>query len=160
VHGSLPGEVPGRLRGWKEFVQPDDYATVLKKVRQALETGSFEADWRVLWPDHTLHWLSARGKVLKNDAGEPLRMVGVHIDVTERKLAEEALRDSELRYSSLAEALPAIIFTTSAEGETDYVNRRWQEYTGQTLEESCARGFASLLYPADRETVQHLWSRR
>ena len=50
-----------------------------------------EAEWRVVWPDGSVHWIAGRGQVLKNESGEPSRMIGVNIDVTERKQAEEAL---------------------------------------------------------------------
>jgi light-regulated signal transduction histidine kinase (bacteriophytochrome) len=53
-----------------------------------METGSFEAEWRVIWPDGTARWLFGRAWVFKDGAGKPLRLIGANIDVTERKLAE------------------------------------------------------------------------
>jgi two-component system, cell cycle sensor histidine kinase and response regulator CckA len=79
------------------------------------------------------------------------------VGTTEQKLAEEALRESEARYSMLAEALPAIIFTSSPDGKTDYVNRRWEEYTGLTFEQSAASGFTTPIHPDDRPAVDSRW---
>jgi light-regulated signal transduction histidine kinase (bacteriophytochrome) len=53
-----------------------------------METGSFEAEWRVIWPDGTARWLFGRAWVFKDGAGKPLRLIGANIDVTERKQAE------------------------------------------------------------------------
>ena len=51
------------------------------------------AEWRVVWPDGSVHWIAGRWQVLMDESGEPLRMVGVNADVTERKRAEQALAD-------------------------------------------------------------------
>jgi signal transduction histidine kinase len=52
-----------------------------------------EGEWRVVWPDKSVHWILGRWQVLRNESGEPLRMAGVNIDVTERKRAEQALAE-------------------------------------------------------------------
>ncbi len=64
----------------------------------------------------------------ESEARLRLAQQAAHAGTTGQKVAAQALRDSEARYSMLAEALPAIIFTSSPTGETDYVNRQWQEY--------------------------------
>jgi PAS domain S-box-containing protein len=70
-----------------------------------------EADWRVVWPDGTIHWLAGRATVEMDAAGKPLRMLGVNIDVTDRKLAEEALRRSEVLYRTMARSIPEAAIT-------------------------------------------------
>jgi len=50
-----------------------------------------EGEWRVVWPDGSVHWIAGRGQVFMDDYGEPSRMLGVNIDITKRKQAEEAL---------------------------------------------------------------------
>jgi len=154
MYGLRPGAFALTIVAWEELVHPEDRAGAVEKVRVSMENGSFEGEWRVIWPDNTVHWLYGRGWVFKDEAGEPLRMIGVNIDITERKMAEQALRESEIRYGTLTEALPAIIYTTSPDGETDYVNSRWHEYTGLTFQESASRRFDSPIHPDDRRTVQ------
>jgi PAS domain S-box-containing protein len=80
---------------WEDLVHPDDRAEAVRRVEEAFQTGArTEAEWRVVWPDGSVHWLAARWQLFKDGSGKPLRMTGMNIDITERKRAEE-LRASE-----------------------------------------------------------------
>ena len=92
MYGLPPGAFAGTERAWEELVHPDDRPEVARRVQQAMGTGGFEAEWRVIQPDGAVRWLFGRGWVFKDDSGKPLRLIGVNIDVTERKQAEEALQ--------------------------------------------------------------------
>jgi len=106
LYGLPPGSLGGTLKSFEERVFPDDLPTVKAEAREAMTSGEFVCDFRVVWPDASLHWLHARAKVEFSNDGKPLRMVGVNMDVTERKLAEEAMLRSEARYRTLVENLP------------------------------------------------------
>jgi C4-dicarboxylate-specific signal transduction histidine kinase len=71
-----------------------DWPIVVDAITHAHETGKVSAEYRVVWPDGSLHWLSTNGRMFFNDAGEPLRMVGFTSDVTRRKTIEEELHRS------------------------------------------------------------------
>jgi len=71
-----------------------DWPTVVDAIKHADQTGKVSAEYRVVWPDGSLHWLSTNGQMFFDDAGEPLRMVGFTSDVTRRKTIEEELRRS------------------------------------------------------------------
>ncbi len=92
MYGLPPGGFAGTRRAWEELVHPGDRAEVARRVERALDTGGFEAEWRVIHPSGELRWLFGRGWVFKDDSGKPLRLIGVNIDITERKRAEEALQ--------------------------------------------------------------------
>jgi PAS domain S-box-containing protein len=93
MYGLRPGDFSGRQSDWENLVHPDDRAGALKRVKQSFETGTpAEGEWRVIWPDGSVHCLAGRWQVFRDAAGAPLRMMGVNIDVTERKYMEEALR--------------------------------------------------------------------
>ena len=88
----------GTQQAFENLVHPDDRAGVVEMVNSAFKTGEATAgEWRVVWPDGSVHWIAGRWRVFMNESGQPLRMVGVNMDVTERKQAEEALRQSEQR---------------------------------------------------------------
>jgi PAS domain S-box-containing protein len=83
---------------WISVIHPGDREQVQALLRETLErTHILDAEYRVRWQDGTTHWLSARGTVLLDDFGRPIRALGVSGDVTDRKQAEEALRASQER---------------------------------------------------------------
>ena len=98
MHGLPPGGFGGTQTAWENLVHQDDLAQVLQWVDEALKTGRpMTGEWRVVWLDGSVHWIAGRWQVLMSESGDPLRMVGVNIDVTEHRQAEQALRESEQR---------------------------------------------------------------
>jgi two-component system cell cycle sensor histidine kinase/response regulator CckA len=73
--------------------------------------------------------------------------------------AESALRASEASFRELADAVPQMVWVASPDGQIVYSNRRWMEYTGQTLEESLGRGWSSVFHPDDRQRAETTWDR-
>lgn len=77
----------------------------------------------------------------------------------ERLLAQEALREDDARYSTLADMIPQYVWTTDPDGYHDYFSRRWYEYTGATPEDGRGEGWLHLLHPDDRERTLACWNR-
>jgi PAS domain S-box-containing protein len=74
---------------WAALIHPDDRAGALKRVEEAFATGSpTEGEWRVRWPDGSLHWLSGRFQAFQDEEGQPSHVIGVNIEITELKRAE------------------------------------------------------------------------
>ncbi|MFN6461405.1 MAG: ATP-binding protein [Nostoc sp. DedVER02] len=76
----------------------------------------------------------------------------------ERQRILEVLRQSEERYRYLAEAIPQLVWTTDANGECDFFNQNWCEYTGLTLEQSLGSGWLAALHPDDVQNADNVWS--
>jgi len=90
MYGLQPGGFGQTQTAFENLVHADDRADVIKLVDRALKTGQpTEGEWRAVWPDGSVHWITGRWQVLMNESREPLRMIGVNIDVTDRKRAEE-----------------------------------------------------------------------
>jgi PAS domain S-box-containing protein len=105
MYGLPPGGFGGTQEAFENLVHPDDRARVIELVNDSLKTGQpAKGEWRVVWSDGSVHWIAGRWQVFLNESGEPLRMVGVNGEITERKSAEEALRKSEERFRLAAEA--------------------------------------------------------
>jgi PAS domain S-box-containing protein len=79
-------------------------------------------------------------------------------EILERQRILEILRRSEERYRYLAEAIPQLVWTTNANGECDYFNQNWCEYTGLTLEQSLGSGWLAALHPDDVQNADEVWS--
>src|SRR5262249_12676617 len=77
-------------------------------------------------------------------------------DITERKRAEEMLRESEARFRQLADAMPQLVYTCAPDGPVDYFNQRWREYVG-AAEEALGYAWVETVHPDDRERVLSLW---
>ncbi|MEZ4448104.1 MAG: PAS domain S-box protein [Nannocystaceae bacterium] len=82
--------------------------------------------------------------------GEDL-VASAAIDITDRKRAEERLRESELRLRAIADLVPDLLWSNDARGVTDWYNQRWCEYTGQSFDEACDFGWLAAIHPGDRE---------
>jgi PAS domain S-box-containing protein len=90
MHGLPVGGFAGTQAAWEGLVHPDDRAYAVQRVEEAFATEApTEAEWRVRWPDGSTHWLSGRFQGFNDDVGRPLRLIGINIEITERKQAEE-----------------------------------------------------------------------
>ncbi|HEY9623753.1 MAG TPA: AAA family ATPase [Crinalium sp.] len=89
--GLIPGEVESSYGAWRDRVHPDDIVRVEQAVAEALASHTdFEAEYRVIYPDSSIHWLVGKGRGIYNEAGQPVRMLGVILDISDRKRAEAA----------------------------------------------------------------------
>jgi PAS domain S-box-containing protein len=89
LYGLQPGEYKGTNKEWLQLLHPADRKTAAKVQKKAVRTGEYSHDFKVIWPDGSVHWIYAKGKVFKNNQGKPIRMVGINMDITERKTIEE-----------------------------------------------------------------------
>src|SRR2546423_10300029 len=92
IHGLPRGGFAGTLEGFQALAHPDERARVNEAIRRALEEGSgYDIEFRNLRPDGSVHTMAAKGKVLRDAEGRPLRMLGTAMDVTERRRPEDEL---------------------------------------------------------------------
>ena len=94
------------------------------------EEGEHEIEFAVDWPDGCVRWVLLRGRVFHDAAGVPLRMMGVAGDVTDRRRAQEALRESERFYRTLIETLPVTVVLADAKGQVRYLSPAAKEMFG------------------------------
>jgi PAS domain S-box-containing protein len=97
MYGLQQGKFGKTKEAWEQLVHPEDLQNALRSVDQAIQTGEPTThEFRVICSDDSVHWMSGRWQVFKDKTGKPLRMIGVNIDITERKKAEEALAKIEI----------------------------------------------------------------
>jgi len=102
---------------WKSILHPEDIAIAENRINEALlRKTALNGDYRITLPDGQIRWINAVGEGQYDNQDRPVRMMGICMDVTERKQAEEALRLSEEKYRSLVKYAPAAIYEVNLEG--------------------------------------------
>jgi len=77
MYGLPPGGFPGTQPAWEQLVHPNDRDEAVRCVERAMTDGSFEGEWRIVWPDGSVHWLLGRASIIKDAAGDPERLEAV-----------------------------------------------------------------------------------
>jgi formate hydrogenlyase transcriptional activator len=163
-HAALYGQPPCSMdvtyESWKKLVHPKDWPVVLDSIKHAQGTGEVSAEFRVIWPDGSIHWLAANGQMFFDDVGRPYRIVGFTGEITPRKLIEEELlrtkedlAASEASFRLIVDSIPGLVHTTTAEGKLEFVNRQLLDYFGKTLDELKGWATNDVIHPDDRSHV-------
>jgi PAS domain S-box-containing protein len=154
----LPANTEVSYEVFFNCLHPDDRQPTQEAIRKTLQGKvDYDVEYRVIWPNGSIRWIAAKGRCLYDYTGKAVRMMGTTQDITERKHTEEALRQSEERYRMLSEAIPEMVWTTDAQGLTDYTNQRWCEYSGLTPEETVGTGWRKVLHPDDLPITIQRW---
>ncbi len=102
-----------------QIIHPEDRVTVQEALSKAVETTApYETEYRVLWPDKSIHYIAARGKVHRDNAGRAVRMTGICWDMTEQKKTEQALRRLNRTLKALRDSSQAM---DRAANEAEYL---------------------------------------
>lgn len=96
--GEAPGPADGTFDDVLNLIHPDDRERALLAIASAVARRTeYESEFRTRWPDGSTRWLLRKGKILPDERGRPARMIGVSLDITERKQAEEAIKEADRR---------------------------------------------------------------
>jgi PAS domain S-box-containing protein len=144
--------------GWMRVPHPEDVEAMAISWSHSITTGDpYDIEYRIRLADGSYRWMRSRAFPRRNDQGEILRWYGTTEDIHDRKQAEEALRVSEAEFRTIANAAPALVWVCSATGENIFINDRWYEYTGQSLEEAHGFGWTSRMHPDDTTRILPYW---
>ena len=141
------------------ILHPDDRQTEYENFCQNVTGGTdtFSTEKRFLRKDGSIAWAEISGRIVRDREKNPEMAIACAIDVTERHDAQIRLHDSEQRFRILAEMVPGILFTTTPDGLTDYLNSRFSFFTGMAEEQSLGNGWMQALHPDDRPKMQEVW---
>jgi PAS domain S-box-containing protein len=152
LYGLRADSSPVTWQQWLELVHPDDRDRMERAMRESIEqTHIWDTDFRVVVPDGSVRWFLGKGTVLLDAAGKPLRLVGVNLDITESKLAEAALRESEERFRVTFFQAAVGIAQTSLDGQWLLLNPRFCEILGYSRDELRGKTFIDITHPDDHE---------
>jgi len=152
-------ELHGDPSVYRRQIHPDDLQAVEAADEMAKHTGVLNSvEYRIMRPDGSVRWVTSRGRAQLDDAGRPILLPGLLIDITGRKLAEQALRDSEKLYRAVGESIDFGVWVCDAAGRNIYASDSFLRLTGLTQKECSELGWAGLLHPDDAQATIVAWN--
>ena len=134
----------------RQRIHPDDRDRVRETVQEAVrQKTDFTTEFRILLPDGTVKYLEGTSHHLFSSEGALLEAMNSTVDVTQRKRAEQALRESERSLRSAIDGIPGLVAILAPNGDLEAVNRQIFEYCGQSLEELRNWGTNGTIHPDD-----------
>ena len=143
---------------WLEKVHPEDREGLENQFIDDFARENYYAiEYRMRHQDQQYRDVLDQGIIVRDAHGQVVRTVGSVTDISERKRAEIALRESEERYRYLSNAIPQLVWICNIKGEYDHVNQRWCEFTGQPMAEAMGVGWTKVIHPDDIHIAIQAW---
>ncbi len=154
--GYAPGAIKPSLKVYHDCIHPEDRGRVQQAIDACLsENIGIDIEYRVVWPDDSVHWLHERGDVVRDENGDDYHILGVVWDITKRKVAEDELR----KLSRAVQQSPHAVFITDTKGTIEYVNHKFTELTGYSEAEALGQNPRILnTGQTPKETYADLWT--
>ncbi|MCC9137159.1 PAS domain-containing protein [Pontibacter silvestris] len=145
---------------WTNRVHPDDLPHVNETIYDVINSGNtnWEHEYRFRCADGSYKLVIDRGYVIHSSNGKAIRMVGAMVDITEKKQFEQQLQETTNWSVKIMESLPLMVWTAASDGAINYINQRWTEYTGSTLQEMKDWRWENFTHPEDFKRSSTLWS--
>jgi PAS domain S-box-containing protein len=105
-------------------------------TRSVTEGADLEEEFRVFWPDGSMHWLHDRGRTLLGADGKPHHIIGAITDITNHKRMEQVISERDAQFRTLADTIPQLAWIANNDGARVWFNERWFAYTGESLASS------------------------
>ncbi|MBD2463455.1 PAS domain S-box protein [Oscillatoria sp. FACHB-1407] len=145
----------GAIHADGQSYQPDEYP-IARSLLSGEVVKAEEMHYRR--GDGTTTLFSVSAAPILNRDGQIVSTVSTFEDITDRKQAEIALREKEQQLQQLSDSMPQFVWISNAQGETEYVNRRWLEYSGLTVEQSRdTQKVAEFLHPEEAQSMSEQW---
>jgi PAS domain S-box-containing protein len=136
---------------WSSVLPPEDVAANNRRWAEFGRQGKpFQFDGRLRRADGTYRWNQVNGVPVRDAAGRVARWYGVNTDIHDRRVAEDALRESEARFRTMADHAPVMVWVTEPDGTCTFLSQSWYEFTGQTEADGLGFGWTAAVHPDDR----------
>ena len=152
IHGLPPEARNETLKDWLQRVHPDDREPALKYFQDALKGSGreYNSHYRIIRPsDGQTRWVHVVAEFDRDANGRALRLVGAHIDVTDRMLAQETLRESEERFRLIANSAPVPMWVTKLDRTRSFANQAYLDFLGLPFEQAIVFDWRKALHPED-----------
>jgi two-component system CheB/CheR fusion protein len=144
---------------WENSLYPKDLHMVKQAIEKSIkEKTSLDIEFRIIKPDGNIRWILSKAKTYYDKKNEAERMMGVNIDITERKHAIAALEESEKRFHTLSDHAPVMIWMADTRQHCNFLNQTWLSFTGRKMEEEMGTGWYQEIHPEDRERFFEIYN--
>ncbi|GAB4029139.1 hypothetical protein GCM10028774_00090 [Spirosoma jeollabukense] len=161
LHGMEPGRTDWSFKSYLNLIYPDDLAPFLAQSHLGQSGDKLWNLTRIVRPDGAIRYIETNGLLIKGPQGQPAQAIGVAWDVTERKLAEEALRESEQRFREIAENVDEVFWIHSADPfHLLYVNPAYERIWNRSVQSVYAdtTSFMEDIVADDQPAMQTLFA--
>ncbi|MGB3514443.1 MAG: PAS domain S-box protein, partial [Microcoleaceae cyanobacterium] len=154
----LPVGQPFTYPEMLQWYYPADAKYLEKLVQQAIEEAKpYTLEARILARNGKTRDILGKGEPVVNEEGQVIKLFGTVQDITSRKLAESALRESEERFRLMADSAPVLIWISGVDSKRNYFNQVWLTFTGRTLEEELGDGWAKGVHPENLDYCLNIY---
>ncbi len=157
VFGLTNGTFNATYEAFEACLHPDERDSLLQSVNRSRRTRrEFHHEFRMIWPDGSIHWVEGKGKFFYNEKGRAVRMVGTLVDISDRKHVEAQLQQSEEKFRQLTESINKVFWMTTADkSEMLYVSPAYEQIWGRSCESLYAnpKSYLDGIHPDDRHLV-------
>lgn len=148
----LPAHAELTYESLLELVLPEDRTALQEAIDAAVVTKTpFHAEYRIKWPDDSIHWMEASGLAQLSDDGEVISLIGVTTDISERKGITERLEYSEHHFRTLANSSPVMVGMCDLTGNFYFFNKLWQKFIGALDNGGYGAKWSNFMHPDDLE---------
>ncbi len=168
ANGEMEGEQPGWAKltgqsykeysgyGWANAVHPDDAQPTIDAWNEVFKTKStFEFEHRLLTKQNGWRLFSIKAVPAFDENGNILQWVGVHTDITQKRHAENSLKESEERFRNLVETLPQMVWVMNSDSNIEYGSKSWKEYSGIS---NVIDAWEYMMHPDDKDVLTTYWN--
>ena len=132
-----------------DCVFPEDLAEAQRQFAQGMAGGRQPFDFRLRRKDGSAVWVSISCGPVSDPAGAVIGVLGLFAEITERKLAEASIRESEERFRNMANCAPVLIWMAGRDKLCEFFNQGWLEFTGRRMEQEIGNGWVHGVHPDD-----------
>ncbi len=144
---------------WHNLILPEDKELAFQRIEESKVNHTlYKVDYRIIRAnDGAIVWIKTTGQYYYDEFGVAHTLTGISIDISEQKEAEELIKASEAKFRTLSETIPHMIWSATADGQKNFFNKFFIDYTGLSFEELKGNGMRKIIYPADLKKDLQLW---
>lgn len=137
---------------WVQRIHPDDRARTEREFLDAIAgtSDTYDAQYRIIRPnDGATRWIAVRARLERDATGRATRLLGAHLDITDRMVGQDKLRESEERFRLIANSAPVPIWVTKIGGQRAFANQAYVDFLGVSYDEALVFDWRKALHPDD-----------